>query len=340
VHWSIPAALRFAAGGVLAFAAAYALSEAADPVYPEMRARMALWRVRAPHVDAVVVGNSHASTLELSELGMAGMYFSMAGQDAFEGAYLARHAARAPRVRYVLFGASYGVQRKDHAVVGDTDLRARRRQLYARTPWSPLEGERELWLAGKLAPVVRDDHWKGVIGRPIRKRAPVVLAEDGRRVARRRAVPLGREELALYGAKAAAQHRALGVETMEHAPETPARVEAALGSLARELRERDVLLVLYTPPYHASYLAGQDPAVVAEARAILRRIEAENPNAVWMDYSADGRFREQDALFNNSDHLNPDGGRIFSLLLRDCLRARLAGMAETDEAACPAGPRE
>ena len=337
--WSPWAALRFCAGGALVFAAAYAVSEAVDPVYPEMRARVALFRERAPAVEAVAVGNSHGAALDFAALGVQGMHFTMAGQDAFEGAYLARYAAaEAPRLRYVLFTASYGALRKDHALVGAGDVRSRRRQLYARTPLQrPIEGDGDLWLAGKLSPVVRDDHWKGVAGRPVRKRPPSRLDAYGRLIGPPY-LPVGRDSLVRYGVGVAAMHRQLGAETMELAPDTPARVAARLHALAGELRARGVALVVYTPPYHETYLRALDPAVDAEADAAMRRIAADNPNVLWLDYSADPRFAGRDDLFRNSDHLNPAGGRALSLLLRECLGSTLAGTRATAAGGpgCPA----
>lgn len=341
MRWSRLAAARFGAGALLAFAAAYALSEVADPVYPEMRARVAVFRERMPRVEAVGVGNSHGGVIEFGELGWHGMHFSMAGQDAFEAAYLARFAMRAPRLRYVMFAASYGVQRTDHAVAAGGDMRAMRRQLYLRAaPFQrPVEGDGDLWVGGRLAPVVRDDHWKGVIGRPIRQRPPVRLTEEGRRIPDRPSPRLDGEGLARYAASIGAQHNALGVRTMAAAPGTPARVARELDDLARELGTRGVALILYTPPYHETYLREQDPAVAAEARAIMERVAARHRNAVYLDYSADPRFSARVELFNNSDHLNPAGWTAFSRLLRACIPVALARTGARERTpGCPAAP--
>jgi hypothetical protein len=336
--WSPSAALRFAAGAVVAVAAAYAVSEVVDPVHPEVRERVAIFRERMPRVEAVAVGNSHGGAIDFDALGVTGMHFSMAGQDAFEGAFLVRYAAGAPRLRYVLFGLSYGLQRGDHALVArGTDLRSRRRKLYARIPLQrPIEGDRTLWIQGVLSPIVRDDHWRGVVGRPFRATPPLRFAADGKGLGELSG-PLGRDSLERYAATVAALHARLGAETIELAPDTPGRVTVMLDSLARELRAKDVALVFYTPPYHETYLRWRDPAVVTETRAMMARIVASNPNAVWLDYSTDPRFGARDELFNNSDHLNPTGARTFSLLLRDCLRARLPGSGDGGAPpACPA----
>ncbi|HST57918.1 MAG TPA: hypothetical protein VLK84_04505 [Longimicrobium sp.] len=336
--WSASAALRFVGGGVLVLAAAYLVSEVVDPVAPALRARVALFRERKPVVEAVAVGNSHGGVLEFPEMGVQGMHFSAAGQDAFEAAYLARYAAeQAPRLRYVLFATWYGVQWNDHAVPGSTDLRGRRRHLYVRTPTQgPIPGDLDLWFTGMLAPVVRDDHWMGVAKRLLRPDAEIRLTPDGRTIVPE-SPPLTPDSLLRHGAAVGAAHRALGAETAERAPETPARVAAALDALARDLRARDVKLVLYTPPYHEGYRRTHDPAVLAETRAILERIVADHPNAVWLDYYADPRFAGRDDLFSNSDHLNRTGGRVFSRLLGACIQsARPAAGVAAGAGGCPA----
>ncbi|HYW10455.1 MAG TPA: hypothetical protein VE871_00830 [Longimicrobium sp.] len=336
--WSASAALRFVGGGVLVLAAAYGVSEAVDPVAPALQARVALFSERKPIVEAVAVGNSHGGVLEFPELGVQGMHFSAAGQDAFEAAYLARYAAeRAPRLRYVLFATWYGVQWNDHAVPGSTDLRGRRRHLYVRTPLQgPIPGDLDLWFTGMLAPVVRDDHWRGVARRLLRPGAGIRLTADGRTIVPE-TPPLTPDSLRRHGAAVGAAHRALGEEIAARAPRTPARVAAALDALARDLRARNVALVLYTPPYHESYRATHDPAVLAETRAILERIVAEHPNAMWLDYYADPRFAARDDLFSNSDHLNRTGGRVFSRLLGACIRsARPRTGAPPETGGCPA----
>jgi hypothetical protein len=329
--------MRFSAGAVSAFAAAFLISEAVDPVYPVMRDRLALFERRKSEIEVITVGNSHGGTIEFPELGVQGFHFAMAGEDAFEAAYLVRNAASQAPLRYVLFAASYGMQRSDHAVVGWSDLRARRKQLYARGPLQrPIPGDLSLWVGGRLAPIVRDDNWMGVFGQPIRPREAVRLAQDGRAIVAADE-PLGPDSMAAHGANTASVHNEFGKKTMAGAPDIPARVAATLDALAGELRARGVALVFFTPPYHESYLRGHDPVTVAETGAILRKIVAEHPNTLWLDYSTDPRFVSRIDLFRNSDHLNPAGGRVLSELLRECLSSAFSGARLTMETSgCPA----
>lgn len=315
-------AARFAAGAVLSVGALYVVSEVVDPVYPVMAARVAVFRERAPRVEALSVGNSHGLALDFAALGMPGMHFWDSGHDAFEAMYLARYAADdAPRLRYVLLTASYGLERLDHAGATDESLRGLRRVIYARTPTQGfIPGDRDLWLAGVFAPVARPDHWAGVaqrILRPDRAGPPLRLTGDGR-VEEPPPPPFRPDSLARGAAPQPARTLTAG-ELGANDPTTPARAVARLEELARDLDARGIRLVLYTPPYHETL-----PRYIRQRAGGTRRALAPllaHSNVVWMDFGADPAFMRRDDLFRDSDHMNPAGARVFSTLLRRCLAA-------------------
>jgi hypothetical protein len=310
---------RFCAGAVLTLALAYALSEAVDPVYPEMRARLALFRERSGEIQAVSVGNSHTRALDFAALGVEGMHLYEGGQDLFEAAYLADYAvARAPRVKYVLLAASYGLERLDHAAITSTDQLGLRRRIYARTATPRfIEGDGALWLASVFSPIARGDHWAGVALRVAGReppREPVRLTGDGR-IVEPPPPPFVPDPLARNSPPRPSPQD----EVMVNDPTTPARAVARLERLADDLRARGILLVLYTPPYHETV-----PRFVVQRAPGTREALApllEHPNVVWLDFGEDPEFARRDDLFRDSDHLNPAGARAFSALLRRCLAA-------------------
>jgi hypothetical protein len=326
------AGAAFVAGAVLVTGAAYAVSEAADPVYPQLRARLELLRERSAALEAVSVGNSHNRAIDFEALGMHGVHLWRPGHDVFEAGFLGRHAAgKAPRLRHVLLSASYGFQRANNAVSGTHG--ASRRELYARLPLRrPIDGGLDAWVSGAVAPVARLDHWRGVVRRVRRPAPPVRMAADGGAADPLRG-PLTADSVDRLGAQRAAIHRRFAAETMARAPGTPRRVARELDHLARGLEARGITLVLYTPPYHESYLRERDPAILAEGRAVLLYVARRNPNVVWLDFSEERSFARRHELFRDGEHLTAGGARRFSALLRGCL------LSVREPAAAPRDPR-
>lgn len=314
-------AAGFVTGAAVALGAAYALSEAVDPVYPGMKARVDLFHARAPALQSVSVGNSHTRALDFAALNMRGVHFWEGGQDVFESAYLARYAAeRAPRLRYVLFTASYGMERLDHAGISSRDVTRLRREIYARTsPLRFIPGDAGLWVGARFAPIARPDHWHGVVTRLHRPRRTIRTGDDGSLYQPPRP-PLSRDSLVAHATRRAAHQARMAAESVESDPTTPTRAIRELESLARHLHARGVHLVLYTPPYHAAYLQRLEANAAAETRRALAPL-LRHANVVWMDFGMHPGFAARDDLFYDSDHMNADGARSFSALLRDCVAA-------------------
>ncbi len=309
----------FIAGAVLSLAAVYALSEAVAPVYNATRVKVALFQERSAGLQAVSVGNSHSRSLDFGALGLEGMHLYEGGQDFFEAAYLADYAAeRAPRLRYVLMTASYGLERLDHASAGSTDLRGMRRRIYARTP-APrfIPGDRDLWLSGLFAPVARPDHWAGVgvrLLRPDLAQPPVRLTRDGR-VQEPPPPPFSFDSARRAGTR---PPRRLGAsDSVANDPTAPARAVARLEGLARDLHARGILLVLYTPPYHETYRWHVARWAGGTRRSLAPLLK--QPNVVWLDFGTDSAFMRRDDLFRDPDHMNHAGARAFSTILSRCL---------------------
>lgn len=330
--------LRFLGGAALAIGAAWGASELLDPVYPATRASMAAFRERSSQVAVVTVGNSHSRAISFAALDMPGVHFWLDGQDAFEAGFLARYAAeRAPRLRYVLLSASYDFNYHENTMAGSVDRTGPRREIYGRTPTLEyMPGDFSPWAGAKVAPVARPDHWRGVARRLLRPPVPVrdpVTGWDGVPSP----VPTD-EALARYGLMRATQQRDGKKEALALDPAISGRVVGSLERLARDLRSRGIYLVLYTPPYHESFRR-HFPRGAAELRGALTPLLQRNPNAVWLDFSADTAFTAHREFFHNSSHLSPRGARAFSASLAACLR-RLSATGTPPSAPCqPAGGR-
>lgn len=109
------------------------------------------------------------------------------------------------------------------------------------------------------------------------------------------------------GADRAANHTASC-----HEEEMPRnlRVLAGIDSICRILGAR---LVLVTPPLWSTYRENIDSTLWEKERETVDDF-CSRDGVLWLDYSADSRFTEED--FYDTDHLNSDkGARKFSLIL-------------------------
>lgn len=71
--------------------------------------------------------------------------------------------------------------------------------------------------------------------------------------------------------------------------------------------------VLTMEPVHASYLAYFDEA--AMERLVFHQLDAIEPDVPFLNYMDDARFRDNQALFHNPDHLNGKGRALLSSLV-------------------------
>lgn len=87
-----------------------------------------------------------------------------------------------------------------------------------------------------------------------------------------------------------------------------------LQRIARFCQSRHARLLLITTPLRPSYRRAQDPRQMADLRRRLHAFLRHAPAARYLDLSADPRFTAAD--FYDSDHLNTDGARKLTRILR------------------------
>jgi hypothetical protein len=337
--WTV--AMRFLAGAVLLFAAAYTLSEAAAPIYPAGRKRAELRRARGGEVEVVAAGNSHSRAIDFEAMGLRGFHLWSGGEDPLETEYVLRDALpELPRLRHALVTVSPESLGLDNGAATRPDRSDMRRAMYARTRvLGPLPGDVKNYVHAKLAPVARQDHWRGVARALLEGgRRPVEVRPDGGIYPPELAVR-SEAELVESTAPELARQEALLRRVEASAPGAEARAVAALDALATRLLQRGVTPVFYSAPVFHAYAAARPPGRVEAFRAVMAALVARHPGAVWLDFSEEPAFARTSALFSDVHHLNATGARAFSSRLGDCLRALPRQAAGCGRPALPgAGP--
>jgi hypothetical protein len=305
----------FAAGGLAIFMLLWMASERLAPVYPGMRADWVAFQRDAGRAEALYVGNSHSRALDPRSLRMNAVPLWRAGGDAFESGLLARTAAaRMPRLRTVFISASYHLLTFDNGTpLEQGDRSQRRRELYARVPVvRPLTGDARHFVAGKVSPVVRPDHWKDALLAAVRGRGHAAQRTRTRR-------PLPRAELAAHARLRVEAGLRQSRQVEARRPDVRGRAVDALEESVQALTARGVTVVLYTPPYHAEYTRLYDRADADGMRAAMRGLAARVPGVHYYDFSTDPALVRPAAHFSDSDHLSAAGARAFSLRLREAM---------------------
>jgi hypothetical protein len=205
------------------------------------------------------------------------------------------------------------------------NMKPLRIQLYTMLPvWVPIEDNSNNMVLGKLQriahlmSVARPDHWHDVI-RPEAGYANLVenLSDFDAPTEEQSEVVcsfLAEDEMESHALDIAGKNL--------NSTRTMAISHSGLQEDAREilaetieyLQERDVEVVLYTPPYYEAYTThfladGSD--IVAGMNQAIDQLQ-QDYDVQYYDFSADPDIHTELELFYNSDHVNECGGKVFT----------------------------
>lgn len=296
------------------------LARAAAPCYPQVwQARKTLRQAleRPEEIRSLIVGSSHALGVRPQATGENGINLAHAGADLFEIAHIMRWAREdLPMLRVVLVGVSFFSFGYDNAAYLSRGKNPRadiRRRMYAILPgWRALPGDGDLLLQGKLFSLVTSDHWRRVLW----PAAPGIDAEgtqvDGEVVAS--PVPSLREH---------AEHRSGDLESTLHNvarrhPDVELDSANALQEASLALKKVGVRVIFFVAPVHRTFLERYDANLRKKMHRQLQAL-ANSIQAPVLDFSQSEQFLDQDALFANSDHLDPGGLAKFHRVLETSL---------------------
>ena len=315
----------FLAIACVLFAGLYVLSTRVAPVYPDVERRMELMKQQADAIEVLAVGNSHNVAVDFEVLGVDGFHLWRPAGDLFETKYIIETTApQLSSLECVLLPASYFLLRRDNAATVTTNHAERRRELYATTEsFHFLDGDFKRFIQAKLTPVARPDHWKGVVEGLAGKKPPhFPVREDGLIVYFENEDSLSTAFLDLHAEELARKHIDLQNEMMERHATVVQDAYAALEGIAEYLREREIQLVLFTPPVYAEYTRRFDRETTEQMKALVSRLERAYDNVQYVDLSGDSTLTRTPSLYRDSDHLNAQGARVFSERLRRAIMAQ------------------
>lgn len=284
----------------------------------------------ADRIDTLVLGNSHAGSVQVRALGLANGYrYARADGDLFEVAYLLRYLTpRLENMKVALIPISYFSFREENPGSGEVEIR--RAHLYASLPsWQALPGDWEAFLIGKshiylpVPRLLREDNWEGVFYALLGQEPE---EDDFIEVEVGDCSYLNPEQLAASVENRVGKYMRLTREMSANNPDLSEDVYNSLVQTTRYLRRQGVRVIYFTPPYWQGYTRRyleQDPQTIQHMQARMASLQQEL-GVEYYDFSQDPEFASNPNLYKDSDHLNSCGAERFSRKLGRAINHRQA----------------
>ncbi len=331
-------ALLFSGGLLLVIAPLYCLGSRYYHTFE--RTRIASLTHDPAYLQNAVWGSSHAECIDLKAMGRNGENLFSSAEDLFEVEYKVRSLL--PYLTHLdtaFISMSFFSFVIDNAISRDPN-RSRaglRVNLYAEYPATLpfIPGDGSYFVFGMLYPLVTTDHWHKVF---FEEPDPAFVApEPFPQTMRPASIEAVRRKI---HAMKESQQRVAWLQ--KHATARVRRYKDMFGrmlhrhpglqkdafdtavSIVRRLQERDIRVVLFTPPYYRSYNEAFNRKWKADMRRAMKDLEAKT-GVEYYNFSEDDEFVNSTKPFKDSDHLNHIGSKLFSLKLRRAMMKTGAG---------------
>jgi hypothetical protein len=314
--------LFVALGWLLGAALDHAARDLAPP-YPAESARFEMMEQRAERIRVLSAGNSHCLSIDFDALGMAdrGFHVWLAGEDLFElESQMSALLPRLPKLETVLLSVSFASFHRDNGADTSAERSGVRRKFYAIPPGYPMiPGDWENWLKGRMAGLVREDHFLGVLSglelalrRPgFEPAPPPELGPTGAIDLRRKITEGNFDEMTVSARTTVKRHWDLQQDMMAHNPSLPDSAYQSLRRTLTMMQDRGLRVICFTAPVFDAYARNYDRQTIREMHAYLDRL-VEEFDVEYHDFSDDRQFSGVAEFFANPDHLNETGAAAFS----------------------------
>jgi len=309
--------LLFVLLGLAVFWAVGRAGDSLSPLYRDPEFTALMDRLGGPDPAYLALGNSHATAIEFTDLGVDGQRLWKPDADFFElEALFEGISSRFPGIRTVLVPVSLEFLYIDHAGTDHYTRFETYDHLYDLSYFTLLPDELLGWPKWLASFVRRPDRWRGV------KRA-LFCREPGCAATREKGIPILEAPLLRADARSAADH-ILSMAGPRLGQDSALRDGLdALGRLVRTAERHGIRVILFDSPVSTIYREemeeqlrgrGVDPHQAATSfDRWLRGTLDESPCLYYLDtiwhQGTDGR---EAAFYRDSIHLSAAGARLFS----------------------------
>jgi len=269
-------------------------------------------------ITALAIGNSGCRAIDFETLGLKGYNLWKGGTDLFETDKMARIAVpELPNLKTIFIPVAFFSFVQDNGKIQTRqDLRVRYYVILQSVGyWGLINDDFRNFVLGVLAPLARGDHWKAVFGNLLfgesEKVKQMHAIDKYGNIGRKRYDGITPEKIGKW----ASIHIALVNEITRNYPDVGEEVLKSFKKSVKFLKKQKGLRVIYfIPPIYQSYtkiIEKRKGEYIDRAIDIMRGIEKEY-NVEFYDHSFDQDFVNDPNLFFDENHLNEQGGKLFS----------------------------
>lgn len=275
-----------------------------------------VWQ-QLPEAEAITIGGSTAGSIDFTELGKRGLAAHLPGTDPFEAeALLELLLPRAQALKTVYYPVDPVMLAVDNAYSNVKRRRTYYRILNQYGHWELIVGDWRNALAVLYLPLVRSDGWwqpMNDVHARLFGRNPPPAATSSAPTETRTAEKMMVDEIAKRSALAIDK---ISGNLYRH-PDIPSHAAEAIVRVNRKLRARGIQLVLFEPPVTTAYLDHVEKFAAQFEDGFNATLETcRREGAIVVSYRNHPLFVNQYDLFDNANHLNRLGSKLFSQRLR------------------------
>lgn len=262
---------------------------------------------KAPEVEAICLGRSHAAALDYESIGVKGVNMALGGRDlASIEFWLDTMVPKLPQLHSVHICISFSSLYYDNKAFGSGVADARAALYHSLPGFRYMAGDRSDFVLGKFFPFIHPDNGRKLILSLFRKHGVVENSgwDDNF---------MPEDKMEQSAQDQAYIHSADRKRALRNDPNLIQENIECISRIYHKLASQNIECIFFTPPYHRDYTKYFPKTHINEMKLAMRNLQ-EPEGLIYFDYSEVERISNDVKYFHNADHMNEHGKKEFSKL--------------------------
>ena len=262
---------------------------------------------------SLTFGRSHAYSIDYEYYDKTGVNFALGGRDLASIEYLLdQFLPVCDSLEEVILFVSYTSLYFDNTAMSSGNLNDARKALYYSVPiMRPITlSDINNFVFGKFFSFIQADHGWSLI-----KKATAGAIESPNEFAKEGTF-LTEEEMVHSGEKQSTRDILDRYNASRYNPHVAKDNEIIFKNIMTKCQKHHIKIRLIQAPYFHTYVERVPQDMIAELDGVVRQV-ATDYHIDYMDFSTDNQFTNSITLFSNADHLNKEGRKIFTSIIKN-----------------------